>query len=203
MVFRVFFVSKAYKAWCSWEIPYFWNGLLKAVGGFHYVSSPAAATALRLWPLRAVPLLSTPGCSPWAVLEPSQSKRDARHWSSLVCLKGLRDSLQRAADAAGSMRCWPRAHPEMRHSESFGRLWKASNLDVLPTEKPSCFYCWWTPEMAPAGQSLQPAGLAAPCRSRRIFSFHSIRPLLVIKIRPAAQKWMRFLCQRFSPLLFW
>lgn len=61
------------------EISYFWNGLLKAVGGFNYISSPAAAIVLQLWPLRAIPLLSMLNYSPWAVPKVSQSKRDTRN----------------------------------------------------------------------------------------------------------------------------
>lgn len=61
------------------EIAYFWNGLPKSVGGLNYISSPAAATVLQLWPLRAIPLLSTLNCSPWAVPEASRPERDARN----------------------------------------------------------------------------------------------------------------------------
>lgn len=81
--FWVFFLSHAHTRLdvhrvLECEIPYFWNGLLKATGGFNYMSSPATATVLQLWPRQAIPLLSALKYWPWAVPKASQSKRDAR-----------------------------------------------------------------------------------------------------------------------------
>lgn len=57
-----------------WEVSYFWNCLVKAVGGLNYISSPAAATMLRAWPPHAIPLFSMLSCSPWAVPVAFQSE---------------------------------------------------------------------------------------------------------------------------------